>query len=55
FKCTHPGCPKNFSTNGHLSRHMMIHVSNQRFPCTVPGCEKTFSRSDSANHHSRNH
>ncbi|KAJ3231873.1 hypothetical protein HDU77_000963, partial [Chytriomyces hyalinus] len=49
YACTYPGCGKDFSTNGHLTRHYAIHThSAVRYPCTVPGCGKHFSRADSA-------
>ncbi|KAJ3250452.1 hypothetical protein HDU77_006636 [Chytriomyces hyalinus] len=48
YACTYPGCGKDFSTNGHLTRHYAIHTSTMRYPCTVSGCVKNFSRADSA-------
>ncbi|KAI9351505.1 hypothetical protein BDR26DRAFT_851185 [Obelidium mucronatum] len=44
-------CESNFSTSGHLTRHMRIHSGLKKFQCEVPGCERVFHRLDNCRQH----
>ncbi|KAI9351506.1 hypothetical protein BDR26DRAFT_431712 [Obelidium mucronatum] len=55
YMCKTPGCGKDFSTSGHLSRHSRIHYGVKRYSCDVDGCDRTFFRADNALQHQKSH
>ncbi|KAI9254778.1 hypothetical protein EDC94DRAFT_650960 [Helicostylum pulchrum] len=55
YHCSEPGCPKSFTTSGHLARHNRIHTGEKNFPCLFPGCQSRFSRQDNMMQHYRTH
>jgi len=37
-------CKKQFTRNGSVKRHMMIHTNEKPFECTIPGCDQKFNQ-----------
>ena len=47
FSCSQ--CHKQFRSNSHLARHVLIHSGERRYPCSV--CDKRFSEPSSVKRH----
>ncbi|KXS17602.1 hypothetical protein M427DRAFT_133405 [Gonapodya prolifera JEL478] len=56
YRCTYPDCAKQFSTGGHLTRHVKTFHSLERpFACGVGDCPARFSRHDNCRQHRKIH
>lgn len=55
FRCTHPGCERQFSRAGKLHDHLRTHTGERPFQCVHPGCHKAFRRADHLQRHARSH
>uniref|UniRef100_K3WP15 C2H2-type domain-containing protein n=1 Tax=Globisporangium ultimum (strain ATCC 200006 / CBS 805.95 / DAOM BR144) TaxID=431595 RepID=K3WP15_GLOUD len=53
FKCTFPGCGKEFHLKGNLKRHLNIHNGDKKFKCKF--CGKDFLRKADMEVHHRVH
>ncbi|KAJ3338059.1 hypothetical protein HDU93_010057 [Gonapodya sp. JEL0774] len=55
-RCTYPDCVKEFSTGGHLTRHVKTFHSHERpFACGIGDCAARFSRHDNCRQHRKIH
>ncbi|KAJ7799471.1 hypothetical protein B0H14DRAFT_2250953, partial [Mycena olivaceomarginata] len=41
-----PRCGREFMSNGHLKRHVVVHSGQKNHPCPFPGCATKCSRND---------
>jgi len=46
FKCTHPGCNRQFRRRAALERHLTCHSDERPYVCWVPECHRAFKRFD---------
>ncbi|KAJ5240467.1 uncharacterized protein N7469_002058 [Penicillium citrinum] len=46
FKCTHPGCDRQFKRRAALERHLTCHSDERPYVCWVPECHRAFKRFD---------
>lgn len=53
FRCTFPGCGREFQLKGNLKRHANIHKGDKKFACKF--CEKRFLRKADMEVHYRVH
>ncbi|KAI0330119.1 hypothetical protein GY45DRAFT_789932 [Cubamyces sp. BRFM 1775] len=53
FRCTFPGCNKQYATKHSRNKHIMGHHWGLEFPCDVPGCTKVYGRADEVSRHKR--
>jgi uncharacterized Zn-finger protein len=53
YKCSFPGCEKEFHLKGNLKRHETIHTGVKKFKCVF--CEKAFFRKADMEVHHRVH
>ncbi len=56
FKCSHPGCGKDYLEEKHLKQHMQAsHTQERRFACAEAGCAKAFATSTKLRRHAAVH
>ena len=53
FKCTHPGCEKQYSIQTRLNIHMRTHLSNKPYKCDT--CQKSFAMRGDLKTHQKFH
>jgi hypothetical protein len=51
YPCKFEGCDRDFSTSGHLTRHMKIHLGEKNHICPILSCHARFSRKDNMMQH----
>ncbi|KAH9896609.1 hypothetical protein C8Q73DRAFT_601356, partial [Cubamyces lactineus] len=51
FRCTVPGCDKQYATKCSRNKHIFDHHWGYRFPCDVQGCTKVYGREDELARH----
>jgi uncharacterized Zn-finger protein len=55
YKCSHPGCIKEFVSLGNMKSHEANHSVIKPFECDFPGCGKDYSRLFRLEIHKRTH
>ena len=55
FKCSEPGCSRQFSISGALTIHRRVHSGEKPFKCRYESCDRWFSESSNLTKHLRVH
>ncbi|KAJ6000920.1 hypothetical protein N7481_001329 [Penicillium waksmanii] len=55
FKCTYPGCDRQFRRRAAFQRHLTCHSDERPYVCWVPECHRSFKRSDNLEAHYQTH
>ena len=53
YICKFPGCDKDYSSSGHMTRHYITHQGIRPYVCKFTGCSKSFTRHDNLLSHNR--